>query len=922
MISANRSLTCAAALILLSTACSGDAEQALLGNARNSIEKHDLAAASIDLRSVLQKNPDSAQARYLFGRLLLESGNAQQAEIELRKAQELKYSVDEVAPLLARALIERQQYSSILSDFAALKLTNPEKQADLTAIVASAYASTGKLNEAKALIDSAAESAPDNPSVRMVQARIAAANGDVEGALRILDTAVGTGKGSFDIWRLEGDLLFYGKSDGQGAYTAYEKALKIRPGDVYTRSQLITIDLRRGDLKAAERSYGELAKAHPGNFQTKFIGANIAMLKGDYARARDLATQLLRQTKDNPSLLLLIGAAELKLNSLGEAERHAGMALASDPKSAAARRLLAAVHLRMGQPDKALEKLRPLLEGTAPDPEAMTLAAEAYLQDGDLKKSESFFARVAKERPGDVKARTALALAKIGSGSADAGLAELQSIAASDKGTLADMALIDARMRRRDFDGAQRAVDALERKIPDKPLPADIRGRIYLLMRDNAKARASFEAAVSRDPAYFASIAMLARLDVAENKPAAAQQRLEAFLKADPRNAAALVALADVRSTMGAAADEVTQILARAVSANPTDVAARLLLVQSWLGRNNAKQAIVVAQDGLATAPDEPRLLDALGAAQLADGAISQSLNTFGKLATLQPRSALTQLRLADANLRAGNMQAAESALRKALDISPELPGAQRWLISLAVRAKQPEKALLVARSIQKQRPGDVTGYLFEGDAQAAFKDWDSAVRAYRAGLSKRGGGEAALRLRAVLIDAKRQSEADKFAAEWIKQHPREVQLRSQMALEAMRGEEFSLAERRYREIVDLQPRNVTAINNLAWVMAKQKNEGAVAMARRALAIAPDNAMVLDTLAFALGEAGQLPDAIDAARRAVSLAPHVANFRFTLAKLYVKSGDKDHARPELDALAKLGDRFAGHQEVSDLRKGL
>lgn len=93
-------------------------------------------------------------------------------------------------------------------------------------------------------------------------------------------------------------------------------------------------------------------------------------------------------------------------------------------------------------------------------------------------------------------------------------------------------------------------------------------------------------------------------------------------------------------------------------------------------------------------------------------------------------------------------------------------------------------------------------------------------------------------------------------------------------------------------------------------------------MARRALAIAPDNAMVLDTLAFALGEAGQLAEAVDAAKSAVRLAPHVANFRLNLAKLYVRSNDKEHARQELDALAKLGDRFAGHQEVSDLRKGL
>jgi cellulose synthase operon protein C len=66
----------------------------------------------------------------------------------------------------------------------------------------------------------------------------------------------------------------------------------------------------------------------------------------------------------------------------------------------------------------------------------------------------------------------------------------------------------------------------------------------------------------------------------------------------------------------------------------------------------------------------------------------------------------------------------------------------------------------------------------------------------------------------------------------------------------------------------------------------------------------------------------QLPKAIETQKRAISLAPKDPALNLRLAKLYIKSGDKAGARTELDALAKLGERFAGQAEVATLLKSL
>jgi putative PEP-CTERM system TPR-repeat lipoprotein len=366
----------------------------------------------------------------------------------------------------------------------------------------------------------------------------------------------------------------------------------------------------------------------------------------------------------------------------------------------------------------------------------------------------------------------------------------------------------------------------------------------------------------------------------------------------------------------------VAQLLSQAIAVKPDEPKIHVMLVDHWLRHGNPGQAVTAAQSALVALPESAILLDALGRAQLANNEVAQSLATFGKLSQQHPKSALAQIRVADAHLRANNPDAAEKSLRKALDAAPNLLVVQRSLILLAIQARQPEKALQIARTIQEQRPKDAIGHLMEGDIHVAFKSTDAAVKALRAGLNKQGGGVVAARLHRTLTAAGRKADGERFADEWIRQHPKDTALRVHLAEDAMKAGDWKLAEALYRQVIQLEPRNVAAANNLAWTLAKAGKPGAVDMAQRALALAPANAGTLDTLAFALGEEGQLSKAIETSKSAVHLAPQAASFRFTLARLYLKDNDKKSAKAELEELAKLGAKFPRHQEVTDLMRSL
>jgi putative PEP-CTERM system TPR-repeat lipoprotein len=649
-----------------------------------------------------------------------------------------------------------------------------------------------------------------------------------------------------------------------------------------------------------------------------YLEAGIALRSGAYAQARELSARLLSQTRDNPQVLLLAGEAELKTNALVQAEAHLNKLLALEPQALHARRLLAIIHIRTGEPALALNTLRPAMDAKTKDTETLMLAAEAHLLLGDSRMAEPIYQQVARQEPANVKARTALALTQLARGDVLGAITELESIAAKDEGSLADLVLVDVRLRQRDLQGALRAIDALEKKQPERALPALLRGTVYAQMRRHAAARESYEAASKRDPLFFPALKALADMDLSELRPDLARQRYEALLKVEPKQAQAYVELAAMTLRQGGPAAEVAQLLSKAIESRPTEPSYRVMLVNHWLSRGDPRQALSVAQAATAAIPDASSVLDALGRAQVANRETTQALATFGQLAAKDPKSAFPQLRLADVHAKTGNMRAAEAALRKALEIAPDLVAANRGLIVMAMRARDSARALQLARAFQARRPRDVEGYLMEADILAAAKQWDAAAKALRTAMSKDDGAVAAVRLHILLGEHPGAGDAAELAREWLRGHPKDTALRTRLGQVAMDSGDHAAAEQVYRQILQLDPNNAVAANNLAWLMAREKKSGAVAMAEEALRLAPQQPRVMDTLAFALAQEGDIQRAIAVSRSAVRADPDMAPLRLTLAKLYLQAQDKKAARAELEALSKLGERFKSQPEVQAL----
>ncbi|WP_088281641.1 XrtA/PEP-CTERM system TPR-repeat protein PrsT [Ideonella sp. A 288] len=908
------------ALGLLLSACGGKSEADLLAAAKTFIDKRDYKSATIELKSMLQKTPGSGEGRFLLGKALLESGDVAGAEAEFGRALENKYSEEAVAPLLAKALYGQRQYRKLVDRYASFEVADYQGAVDLKLALGMSYAALGQKDLARQAVDRAISLKPDLPEVHIADARLKTMDGNIDGALATLDAMLAKSPGAALGWQFKGDLLAQGKGDTNAATVAYRKALEARSDLPEAHAALISLAFARRDIDGASAQLEALKKFLPNHPQTRFFEAQIAFGKNEFAKARELLQPLQRALPDHPGVLHLAGATEFKLNAFTQAETLLTKAVSLSPDFAGARRMLAQVYLRQRQPAKVLSTLKPMLDKGTADSESLSLMAQAAAMQGDTKVADEYFAKAAKLKPDDKRIQAAQALGQMSRGNSEAAAVQLESLAADDKGTSVDLALITAHLRRNEFDKALKAIDALEKKQPTSPVPPNLRGFVELRKKDTVAARKSFELALSRDPKFLASASALAALDLADKRPDDAKGRFEAVLKADPKNASAMLGLAELLQRSGGTPEQVAKRIGEAITADPTNLTARLALIDHHARARDYKSALAAAQAALGALPDHADIVERQARVQMAAGETQQALTSLNRLTQLRPEIAASFIALAEGQLVANDLDGASRSARRALELAPSSLATQRLAISVAMKQKRPKDALALARDIQTRQPNDPIGFLAEGEIELDQKNFDGAVAAFRKATTKAAPAQAPTRLHHALVQAKREAEAAKFAETWLAGHPKDSLFQFYLGDVALNQGDKALAERRYSEVLKVQPEHALALNNVAWLMVQQKRPGAVALAERAVKAAPNQAPLLDTLALALAAESQLPKAIEVQKKVVELAPDSPSFRLNLAKMQLQSGDKSGAKVELEKLVKLGAKYPAQAEVADLLK--
>ncbi|MBP9656023.1 MAG: PEP-CTERM system TPR-repeat protein PrsT, partial [Rhodocyclaceae bacterium] len=313
-------------IALMIAACGGESPDKLIASSKEYLAKNDSKAAVIQLKNALQQNPNLGEARFLLGSALLDSGDLSGAEVELRKALELKHPADAVVPLLARAMLSLGQAKKLVDEFGKTTLASGEPQAALKTTLATAYAGLGKAEEAKTLLAEALAASPDYVPARLADIRQTIGQQDIAGAKAKIDGLLAQKPENADALFMKGTLLAM-DGDAASALTHYQKAIAANPNFLPAYTATIFSLLQGNKMDEAVKQLEALKKIAPKNPQSYFLDAQVNYQRKEFKAARESAQQLLRFSPNNPNSLQIAGAIEYQLGSFLQAETYLAKAL-------------------------------------------------------------------------------------------------------------------------------------------------------------------------------------------------------------------------------------------------------------------------------------------------------------------------------------------------------------------------------------------------------------------------------------------------------------------------------------------------------------------------------------------------------------------------------------------------------------------
>jgi Flp pilus assembly protein TadD len=165
-------------------------------------------------------------------------------------------------------------------------------------------------------------------------------------------------------------------------------------------------------------------------------------------------------------------------------------------------------------------------------------------------------------------------------------------------------------------------------------------------------------------------------------------------------------------------------------------------------------------------------------------------------------------------------------------------------------------------------------------------------------------------------------AKATQLGEQWLKQHPNDLEVRKAMADRHARAGNFLIARASYDSILKVAPDDGETLNNLANVLLRLKDPGALAMAERAVAKNHSNPIFIDTLGWTLFQEGHVERALQVLRDARLRAPDNPDIHFHLASVLAKAGRTTEAREEAEAALRGNKPFESAKDAEGLLRAL
>jgi len=901
-------------------ACSNDTAEDYLARAQAAAAKADYPAAVIELKNVLRLEPESSQARGLLGEAYLAMGDTASAAKELQRALELGGAAEELKPPLAEALIAQGEYHALL-DMRLDGLT-VENKSRVLALQAQAALAQDDSWSAQELIEKALQATPDSTEVFLAKAQLQATNGDTAGAMATLDKLLAIDSKNDQAWSLRGDMLVT-QQDFKGALAAYSKAVDAQPRNFNALFKRALMHLQLGDYQAAQPDAKALALGTRNSPQANYIQGLLHYQAGRYAAAITSLTAAEPIYEQYPLALFFLAGANLQEGHADLASNQAERFYALVPGSIQGRKLLSVLRLQQGNFAAVLSLLQPVLDNDPDDIDALNLKSNALLRSGQMDQAVLLLERVAKLQPDSPGAQIRLGAGLLMEGRNEDAVQYMETALELDpQFQLADILLVLNYTQKGDTAAAIAAAESYKSRHASEVTPYNLLGKLYMDTGDTAKATAAFNDALALDAADPGANHYLAQMALAaDNDVAAARKRYETALAGHPDSAPTLIQLAllDARESNDEA---IVAHLEQARSVDPTGLQPRLLLARYYLSKGKPDQVAPLFTDLDAMQQQSPDVLPLLAMAQLAMRDSSAAKYTLEQLLKSTPDSAPIRHAMAMAAAGSGDDERVVEELQRAIALDGNYVLSRIALAKIALTRKDNAEFEKQLGKLIELAPENPEVVLLQAAAAQNKGDKKRAIELAEKAHKLAPSPNTVVSLANYYTMNGNRQGAQQVYNSWLQDNPGDTPVRMAYANSLLETGQEDSAVAQYTQVLEVDPKNVTALNNTAWLLREKSPTTALEHARRAAEVAPDSPEVLDTMAVVEYLNGDYRRAERAIERALANLPDNPSLIYHSAMIAAALDDKDAARATLEELLATGPQFPELAEAVALLKEL
>jgi tetratricopeptide (TPR) repeat protein len=709
-----------------------------------------------------------------------------------------------------------------------------------------ALAGQGKLEDGRLSLQKASAGAARQQALIEI-ARIDALTDDSQAAMAVLQQLLDKNPRDVDALILAGEIASY-EGDFDQAKDYLSNALSYLPStDIMLPQRINTIQMLSRVLTMQDRSaeallYNRiLAKELPEYIANRNkIEQSLTLIEqGELQQAEDILLAVVEQGGDNYAGTLL-GIVNYMQGDLSEASEMLSTHLDPETANSQALELLVSAKFQLDEIDQILSILGPEVQARTDNASLLGLYGLAKLAKQDLDGIKHI-SRSLELEPANSRLRLALVSFYQQQGQAQQALEQARLAYTYDASSqMVQGALVQQLIANEKALEARQMASEIANSNPDDSRSLTLAGLTFLRIQQPDKAEKYLQQAVEVDSENATAWLALARIAFLEQQFKVAETYYSYVVDILPNTTEAykgIVSTHEARQDVAPALAALTQY----ADNDSSNGIPQAVLAEFYLRSKDLEQA-------------RP--------------AIEQALQRQANNAYIERVGIAIYQQSARQALWQEDIKSARRYLSLGLSHVPNAVPLLELLARVEAADHNPAAAMETVDSLQQLAPA--IAYEVKGDILSA-SNREAALEAYSSAWELGASASLARKMHALL--ALDPIKATAFADEWSRQLPGDPGLLLVSALEAQQNNDNKTAIRTYEALLEQEPGNITALNNLAWLYFTEADPRAMQLGLRAVELSPHNPAILDTYGMILISDGQIQEGTEWLEKALRLAP-------------------------------------------------